>query len=212
MGCATPPIAGTLDQDTSAWLRDLAANGYRRETALVRLHALLLRAARREATRRAPASPVSGVEFADVAQQAADDALVAIVAKLGEFRGESRFTTWAYKFVVLEVASKLTRHAWRTKPAIAQVEEWETLPDRFGLTPQEALEQRELLAAIRDAVQVALSERQRKVFVALVLNGVPLDVLAAETGSNRNALYKVLFDARRKVRAHLVANGYTEYE
>lgn len=211
MGGAAPTSANALDSDTSAWLHDLAAVGHRREAALMRLHALLLRAARREASRRATTSPVSGVELADIAQQAADDALIAIVAKLDDFRGESRFTTWAYKFVVLEVASKLTRHAWRTKPTISETEEWATLPDRFSLTPQEALEQRDLLGAIRDAVQTTLSERQRKVFVALVLNGTPLDVLAAETGSNRNALYKVLFDARRKVRVHLVANGYTEY-
>jgi RNA polymerase sigma-70 factor, ECF subfamily len=212
MECAASQPISPLDPDTSAWLDELAATGYRRDSALERLHAVLVRAGRREAARRAAASPVSGVELADIAQQAADDALVAIVNKLDDFRGESRFTTWAYKFVVLEVASKLTRHAWRTKPTVSEGEDWEKLPDRFGLTPQETLEQRELLGDIRDAVQTMLTERQRIVFVALVLNGVPLDVLTAELGSNRNALYKVLFDARRKVRAHLVANGYTEYE
>jgi RNA polymerase sigma-70 factor (ECF subfamily) len=206
-----PEQISAPDPDTVAWLSDLAAAGTRRDDAIRQLHALLIRAARREAGRRAIGSPVTGVELGDLAQQAADDALIAILAKLGEFRGESRFTTWAYKFVVLEVASKLTRHTWRTRPTVAG-EAWEQLPDRFGFGPEEAAEHRELLSAIRLAVQTELTPHQRRVFVALVLNGVPLDVLAAELGSNRNALYKTVFDARRKVRAHLVANGYTEFE
>jgi RNA polymerase sigma-70 factor (ECF subfamily) len=155
---------------------------------------------------------ISGVELLDLAGQAADDALLAIVTKLADFRGESRFTTWAYKFVVLEVASKVTRHVWRAKPLTVEVEDWEMLPDRFGFSPAESLAQRELLGAIRDAVDSVLTSRQRRVFVALVLNAVPLDILVAELHTNRNALYKTLFDARRKIRAHLVANGYTEFQ
>jgi RNA polymerase sigma-70 factor (ECF subfamily) len=201
-----------LDPETAVWVSDLRAAGARREDALRRLHTVLVQAARREARRRAIGSPVSGVELGDVVQQAADDAMVAIMAKLDTFRGESRFTTWAYKFVVLEVASKLTRHAWRAGPVILDAEVWGEFPDRFGFTPEEALEQRELLAAIREAVHTAFTPRQRRVFVAIVLNAVPLDVLAAELDSNRNALYKTLFDARRKVRALLVAKGYTEFE
>ena len=200
------------DPETAAWVSDLKASGPRREEALERLHTVLLQAARREARRRAIDSPVSGVELNDIVQQAADDAMVAIVAKLDQFRGESRFTTWAYKFAVLEVASKLTRHAWRGGPVILDSEAWLQLPDRFGFTPEEAFEQRELLASIQEAVQTALTPRQRRVFVAIVLNAVPLDVVAAELASNRNALYKTLFDARRKVRTFLVAKGYTEFE
>jgi RNA polymerase sigma-70 factor (ECF subfamily) len=176
------------------------------------LHAILVKAAGREASRRLDPL-VSGVELADVVQQAADDALVMIIAKLDEFRGESRFTTWAYKFVVLEIASKLSRHRWRTKPTVAvDQQDWAQLPDRFGFTPDEAAEQRELLQAVRTAVEDVLTPHQRRVFVAIVLNAVPLDVLAAELGTNRNALYKALFDARRKVKTDLVANGYMESE
>ncbi len=212
MACAASTRTRLLDADTSAWLADLGAGGHRRDVALERLHALLLSAARRETARRGISSSVSGVELADIAQQAADDALVAVLGKLDRFRGESRFTTWAYKFVVLEVASKLTRHAWRTSRPVGDGEDWDRLPDSFGFTPQEALEHRELLEAIGVAVRTTLTDRQRTVFVALVLNGVPLDVLTEQLGSNRNALYKVLFDARRKVRAYLVANGYTEFQ
>lgn len=211
MSCRAAVRRSTPDPESAEWVTDLKATGARREAALQRLHAVLLQAAGREARRRAINSSVSGVELSDVVQQAADDALVAIVAKLDQFRGESRFTTWAYKFVVLEVASKLTRHAWRAGAATLDAEAWSQLPDRFGFTPEEALEQRELLVSIQDAVQTELTARQRRVFVAIVLNGVPLDVLVAELGSNRNALYKTLFDARRKVRAFLVANGYTEF-
>jgi RNA polymerase sigma-70 factor, ECF subfamily len=212
MSCPAAVRRATLDPETAVWVSDLRAPGARGEDALRRLHTVLVQAARRETRRRAIGSPVSGVELGDVVQQAADDAMVAIMAKLDTFRGESRFTTWAYKFVVLEVASKLTRHAWRAGPVILDAEAWGEFPDRFGFTPEEALEQRELLVAIREAVQTTLTPRQRRVFVAIVLNAVPLDVLAAELDSNRNALYKTLFDARRKVRALLVANGYTEFE
>lgn len=205
-------LAPSPEPETATWLHRLTAGGSPREKAIGELHALLVRVARREASRRGIDSPVSGVELTDVAQQAADDALVAILAKLDEFRGESRFTTWAYKFVVLEVASKLTRHAWRTRPTVSDHPTWEQLPDRFGFSPEEAVQQHELLDAVRVAVETVLTPHQRRVFVAIVLNGVPLDVLVAEHNTNRNALYKTLFDARRKLRAHLVANGHMEPE
>lgn len=211
MSYDAPACATSADPETAAWLADLRSQGARRDQALLRLHQLLVQAARREASRRVTA-PVMGVELADVVQQAADDALVAIISKLDQFRGESRFTTWAYKFAVIELASKLARHAWRAAPGALDIEDWTALPDRFGFTPHEAAEQKDLLDAVRTAVETELTPRQRRVFVAIVLNAVPLDALAAELSTNRNALYKVLFDARRKVRTYLVANGYMETE
>jgi RNA polymerase sigma-70 factor (ECF subfamily) len=133
--------------------------------------------------------------------------MVAILAKLPTFRGESRFTTWAYRFVILEVSTKLGRHHWRNNPAVwLQDEEWERLPDRFGFGPADRAEAAELLAAIRQAVDETLTVHQRRMFVAVVVNGVPLDALVARLGVNRNAIYKAVFDARRKIRAFLVAN------
>jgi RNA polymerase sigma-70 factor, ECF subfamily len=204
------PRALALDPESAEWLAALGGATRGREAALARLHALLLRVARAEAARRAPAIGVAGPELDDVTQQAADDALVAIVAKLSEFRGDSRFTTWAYKFAVLEVAGKLTRHAWRKTAPSRLEEDWGLLPDRFGFGPAEAVEWAELFALLRRAVDEDLSPRQRRIFVAVVLQGVPLDVLVQELGSNRNAVYKSLFDARRKLRARLVANGYMD--
>lgn len=203
----TPPRAG-LDDDSVRWLGELAGPAPVRDQALMRLHELLLRAGRAEIGRRRGRHPVTGPELDDLAHQAADDALVAITAKLAQFRGESRFTTWAYRFVVLEVSSKLGRHFWQRPTASMDQGDWERLPDRFGVAPDDHAQRRELVDALRGAVAAELTEHQRRVFVALVVDGVPLDALTIRLGTNRNAIYKTMFDARRKLRAALVANGY----
>ena len=188
----------------------LAGAGPRREAALARLHGMLLRIAQAEARRRGPRMRITGPELEDLAYQAAADAVMAITAKLGQFRGESRFTTWAYKFVILEVSAKIGRHYWRRPDVSLDAEDWDRLPGRFGFEPAQESGWRDLLAALRRAVDTELTPRQREVFVALVLNGIPLDALAVRLGSNRNAIYKMMFDARRKLRAALAANGYTD--
>jgi len=96
-------VPAGLDAESAGWVRALAGPGPRREAALARLHELLVRIARGEAARRGPRLAITGPELDDLAFQAAADALVAITGKLGQFRGESRFTTWAYKFVIFEV-------------------------------------------------------------------------------------------------------------
>jgi RNA polymerase sigma-70 factor (ECF subfamily) len=214
-GCAWPGRiepgesgARELDCESARWLVALGSNGPDRGLALGRLHALLLRVTRSELRRREGRHPVSGPELDDLAHQAADDALVAITGKLGQFRGESRFTTWAYKFAVLEVSAKLGRHFWQRPAAVLDDGQWERLPDRLGLRPDQVAEHADLLAAVRRAVEEQLTDRQRRVFTAIVVEGVPLDALVVQLGSNRNALYKTMFDARRKLRAALAANGY----
>jgi RNA polymerase sigma-70 factor (ECF subfamily) len=208
-GVEQPPAAMLrLDPDSAGWLRMLAGTGPAREAALARLHEMLVRIARGEVGRRAPRLQLTGPELDDLAHQAAADALIAITGKLGQFRGESRFTTWAYKFVIFEVSAKIGRHFWRHPDIPLDAEDWERLPARFGFDPVQEAEWRDLLAALRRAVDEELTARQRRVFVAIVLNGVPLDALVIELASNRNAIYKTLFDARRKLRAALAANGY----
>jgi RNA polymerase sigma-70 factor (ECF subfamily) len=197
-----------LDPDSAAWLRALRSDGRERDGALVRLHALLVRIALSELHRRAGSHSIGGPELTDLAHQAADDALLAITAKIDQFRGESRFTTWAFRFVVLEVSATLGRHFWRRPTVALDAEDWDRLPDRFGLGPADESQWRDLVAALRRAVDSELTERQRVLFVAIVLNGVPLDAMVDRLGTSRNAIYKVIFDARRKIRAHLVANGY----
>ncbi|MGX7681686.1 RNA polymerase sigma factor [Jatrophihabitans sp. DSM 45814] len=206
-----PVIANShpaLDADSAEWVRRLGAAGTDQQAATEELHRFLLRIARGEVRRRDGQLQISGPELDDLAYQSAADALLAISAKLNQFRGESRFTTWAYKFVMFEVSSKIGRHFWRTPRASLDAEDWDQLPDRFGLQPEHESEWRELLAALHRAVDEVLTDRQREIFVALVLNGVPLDALVAQLGSNRNAIYKIMFDARRKLRASLAANGY----
>jgi RNA polymerase sigma-70 factor, ECF subfamily len=196
------------DQETAQWLQDL--QGPDREAAYERLHRLLLRVARGELRRRGPRAGIDGPELDDLAHQAAADALVAVRRKLSCFRGESRFTTWAYKFAVLEVSTKLGRHFWRTPHARLDAEDWSRLPDRFGLDPADESEWRELVGALRRAVDEVLSERQRRAFVAVVLNGIPADALVDRLGPSRNAIYKTLYDARRKLHAQLVATGHLD--
>jgi len=200
--------AARLDSESAEWLRVLAGTGPRRETALARLHEMLLRIARGEAGRRSQRLQLAGPELDDLAYQAAADALVAITGKLGQFRGESRFATWAYKFVILEVSEKIGRHFWRHPSVPFDAEDWDRLPGRFGFDPAQEAEWRDLLGALHRAVDEELTARQRQVFVAIVLNDAPLDALVIEMATNRNAIYKTLFDARRKLRAALAANGY----
>ncbi len=180
----------------------------RHEATVTELHNVLLRIAYHELSRRrSMLGSISGPEFDDLAQQAADDALVNILRKLDVFRGESRFTTWAYKFVIFEISGKMARHAWRRHPPSRDALTWERLPDSLASGPGDRLERREQLSALSAAIG-ELSDRQREVFVAVALNDVPIDVLALELGSNRNALYKNLFDARRNLRARLAEAGH----
>jgi RNA polymerase sigma-70 factor (ECF subfamily) len=199
-----------LDEESAGWLRRLGADGGERQAAERELHARLVRIALAEVRRRAASTPVTGQELEDVAHQAAGDAMLAILAKLGDFRGESRFITWAYRFVILEVSSKLGRHYWRNPPVALDAAQWERLPDRFGIDPERHAESAAILAEVRRVVDDELTSHQRRVFVAIVVDGIPLDALAAELGLQRNAIYKVIFDARRKIRRALVANGYLE--
>jgi RNA polymerase sigma-70 factor, ECF subfamily len=202
--------AEDLDEESLAWLRRLGAGGGDRQAAELELHARLVRIALAEVRRRAASTPVTGRELDDIAHQAAGDAMVAILAKLGDFRGESRFMTWAYRFVILEVSAKLGRHFWRNPPVALDAGQWERLPDRFGIDPAGHAELAGLLAEVRRVVDEELTAHQRRVFTAIVVDGIPLDALAARLGLRRNAVYKVIFDARRKIRRALAANGYLE--
>jgi RNA polymerase sigma-70 factor (ECF subfamily) len=204
------PIVRGADPASRKWLQELRDEGAIREEAIGRLHELLLRAARFEvARRRRVLTHVRGGDFDDLANQAADDALVAVLARLDDFRGESRFTTWAYKFALLEAAVKLRRRAWQGREIPPpESGDLELLPSA-GPSPHDALEQRELIVAVREAIRDALTPHQRDVFVALALNGVPIDVLAERLGTTRGALYKTLHDARSRLRGELTRRGFT---
>jgi RNA polymerase sigma-70 factor (ECF subfamily) len=196
-----------LDPESREWLRSLGSHGRERDEAIARLHELLLRAARFEVARRRPTlAHLRGNDLDDVANQAADDALVSILARLDSFRGASRFTTWAYKFALLEAAVKLRRRAWQGREVPLEPETW-TIFSSAALEPDEEAEQGELLTALQGAIGDVLTPHQRRVLVALALNGVPIDVLAERLNTTRGALYKTLHDARKKLRRHLEEQG-----
>jgi RNA polymerase sigma-70 factor, ECF subfamily len=200
---AAPP----LDPESREWLRCLRSEGRELDEAVERLHALLLRASRYECARRRPTLPhLRGNDLDDIANQAADDALVSILARLDTFRGASRFTTWAYKFALLEAAVKLRRRAWQGREVPLEPETW-SLFSSAGIEPDESVELSELLETLQQAIAEILTPHQRRVLVALALNEVPIDVLAERLGTTRGALYKTLHDARRKLRAHLEELG-----
>jgi RNA polymerase sigma-70 factor, ECF subfamily len=202
-----PSEARALDPESRDWLRTLRTDGRERDEAVARLHDLLLRGARFECARRRPTLPhLRGNDLDDIAQQAADDALVKILERLDSFRGDSRFTTWAYKFALFEAAVKLRRRAWQGREIPLEPETW-SLFASAGIEPDESAEQSEVLATLQRAVADVLTPHQRRVLVALALNDVPIDVLAERLNTSRGALYKTLHDARRKLRAHLAELG-----
>jgi RNA polymerase sigma-70 factor (ECF subfamily) len=204
---STPAPVVPLDADSREWLRSLRADGATRDEAIARLHTLLLRAARFEVARRRPTLPhLRGDELDDIATEAADDALMSVLRRLDDFRGASRFTTWVYKFALLEAAVKLRKRAWQGREVPLEPESW-SLFSSESLQPGAEVEQSELLSTLKNAIDEVLTPHQRSVLVALALNGVPIDVLADRLNTTRGALYKTLHDARRKLRRHLDERG-----
>jgi RNA polymerase sigma-70 factor, ECF subfamily len=192
-----------VDTESRAWLERLRGAGAARDAAHAELHALLVGAARFALSRSG--SQLSREGFDDLAVQAADDALVSILARLDDFRGESRFTTWAWKFAFYEASVAVRKRRWLGREIPVEDEGWEAVAREAS--PGRQVEEKELLAALRVAVAEALTPHQRSVFVALALNQVPVDVLADRLGTTRGALYKTLHEARSRLRAALAAQG-----
>jgi RNA polymerase sigma-70 factor, ECF subfamily len=200
------PQVGATPPPGEDWIAELTSDGPVREDALRRLHALLLRGARFQVSRMsAMRAMVGAAQVEDVITLAADEAMVAVLGKLATFEGRSRFTTWAYKFAVLQAAVELRRQAWsrREVPLDAAPPLIEPRP-----SPDQYVEGAELAAAVREAIDRVLTPHQRRIALALIVDEVPIDVLAERLGTNRNALYKTLHDARSRLRAHLALEGY----
>jgi RNA polymerase sigma-70 factor (ECF subfamily) len=199
--------AARLDLESQAWIDRLGPQSPQRDAAIAALHAHLLKAARHEVARRRATCPhLRGDDFDDLAQQSADDALVAVLSKLDDFRGDSRFTTWAYKFALFEAGTKIRRRAWQGREVPLEPESW-SLIAQAGATPHEDAETAELLTVLQDAIRTQLSPHQREVLIAVTLNDVPIDVLAERLNTTRGALYKTVHDARSKLRRALAARG-----
>jgi RNA polymerase sigma-70 factor, ECF subfamily len=199
---------GEHGAEDRAWLEALRSTGPEREQAATRLHALLLRAARFElARRRGMLARIRGESLEDLAVQSADDALSAILAKLDQFRFESRFTTWAYKFAILEAAVRVRRRAWQERELPVEPDAWNAFSStRFD--PEESVVTVDRLRVVVDAIRTQLSPHQREVLIELVVADVPIDVLAERLNTTRGALYKTLHDARKKLRRAVEVHGY----
>ena len=203
------PATLAADTDNSTWLDALKGDGAARDQAVESLHELLLGAARHEVSRRrASLHYVRGEELEDIATQAADDALMAVLGKLDDFRGASRFTTWAYKFALLEAGVRLRKRAWQDREVVLDTESWSRLGEA-GPGPEADAEHGELLSALAGSIGDELTPHQRQVLVALTLDDVPIDVLAERLDTTRGALYKTLHDARRKLRAAMTDKGFS---
>jgi len=203
MSAATPSAAQPLDAASCAWLAQLRTSGAVRDAAIARLHALLLAEARHEMRRRAAglAHPC-GRDLDDLAVQAADDALMAILAKLDQFRGDALFTTWARRFAALEVPGEIRRRRGHTREVPSDSDEWE--PERAGgEDPERRLEVSEMARTVGQLIADELTAHQREVLVALTIAETPAKDLAAQVHSTPGAVYKTLHDARGKLRARL---------
>jgi RNA polymerase sigma-70 factor (ECF subfamily) len=189
-----------------SWVADLTSVGPERDAALRRLHRLLLRAAHYQVARMRSMLGGMGPDRVDeIANQAADEAMVALLGKLSTFEGRSRFTTWAYKFAVLQAAVEVRRHAWANREIALDESYTAPAPDP---SPSHLVEAADLISAVRAAMDDVLTPHQRSIATALLVDEVAIDVLAERLGTTRGALYKTLHDARVRLREHLTATGY----
>jgi RNA polymerase sigma-70 factor (ECF subfamily) len=197
------------DPDSRAWLERLRSVGQTRDQAIADLHEFLVRAARHEAERRRPSLPPHvAADLGELAQQAAGDAAIVILRKLDTYRGESRFTTWAFKFAIFEMSAVLRREAWRDRPIVIDDAAWERIAEQGTSQPHRVAEFREMVAEIRGYVATDLTPRQRVVFAAVVVDEVPMDVLAERLDTSRGAIYKTLHDARAKLRTRFADRAW----
>lgn len=205
-GDRLPQELGLGQAEPEDWVEALSTPGPRQDHAMTSLHLMMLRACRYQ-VRRMP-STLAGVgneRLEEIANQAADEAMMAVLAKLSTFEGRSRFTTWAYKFAILQCATEVRRYAWQKREV--ELNDAAQIPER-GPSPASYVEAADLACAVRLAIDEALTPHQRRVTIALLIDDVPIDVLAERLGSNRNALYKTVHDARTRLRTHLIASGH----
>lgn len=199
-----PVAAPTSSEAERDWVDELSGIGPVRDAALADVHRLMVRAARHQVGRmRHLVAHLDPRSLDDLANGAADVALTALLVKLSTFEGRSRFTTWAYKFAILEAATAVRRETWSGREvAFDDID----LPDG-GPAPEEEAEAGELAAALRRAMTTVLTPHQRRIATSLLLDGVPIDVLADRLGTTRGALYKTLHVARTRLRNHLAEVG-----
>ncbi|HEX5836749.1 MAG TPA: sigma-70 family RNA polymerase sigma factor [Anaerolineales bacterium] len=198
------------------WLQHLQAGGSLQEAAIADLRDLLLRAALYFFSRNT--SDFQGLGREEITQRAEDcaqEALIAVLDRLPEFRGESQFSTWAYKFAINKALTTARRERWKgasldelASSAEGDFQEWRIQDKAEGVTPEQSAMQGEIQAVLVEVIEHDLTEKQRHVLLMMVFQEVPLDEVVHRLGSNRNAVYKLLHDARRKLKSGLLARGF----
>lgn len=198
------------------WLEELRASGAMQEAALADLRNLLLRAVLFFFGRsRGDFEQLSHDEVLQRAEDCAQEALIAVMNHLSDFRGDSKFTTWAYKFAINIALMSARRERWKglSLDQLTSTEE-SSLPERLmrdkypGLAPDRSALQGEVGEIIRDVIERDLTDKQREILILMVFNEVPMDEVVRRFGTNRNAVYKMLHDARRKVKSGLESRGF----
>jgi RNA polymerase sigma-70 factor (ECF subfamily) len=206
----------TKTRSNEEWLDQLAAEGAVQAQAITDLRDLLLRAALFFFNRNpGDLERLDRQEILQRAEDCAQDALMAIMAQLGEFRGDSKFTTWAYKFAINKALMAARRERWKdiSLDDLESDGTGEFLDDlvadqnEIG-APEQSTLRREVRTTIQEVIETELTEKQRRALVLMVFHGVPLDEVVRHLGSNRNAVYKLLHDARRKLKSRLQERGF----
>lgn len=196
------------------WIRILSTPGAEQATALEELRQILLRAALFTFDRNASdLQRLSYDEVVRLAEDCAQEALLAILNHLDEFRGDSKFTTWAYKFAVNQALTTARRAHWRDislETVLPDGDGYEWLDAGSGSEhdPHQQIEQSEIILVIKDIIRNGLTPRQQIVLKLMVFDEVPMDVIVERLETNRNAVYKLLHDARKKVKQQLEARGF----
>jgi RNA polymerase sigma-70 factor (ECF subfamily) len=202
-----PEVDATGPRESLDWVAALSSDGPEQALAQRELHALMLRAAGHQVWRMRSALPdPSPAAIEVIVNQSADEAMTALLGKLHTFQGRSRFTTWAYKFAILQAATEVRRLQWRRREV--ELRDLDVPPAPTHENPELHAEGNDLASAVADAMRRVLTPYQRRIAIALLVDCVPIDVLADRLGTNRGALYKTLHDVRVRLRAELTANGY----
>ena len=199
------------------WLRALRADGLEQEEALRHLRGRILRAILAYLAGHQRGRGAAEPERArQLAEDCAQEALVTILGKLETFRGESRFTTWAYAIAIRLVLGKLRRQRWEGS-ALEESRLGRELPawpigDTKSPDPERTLQQEEVWRILKGIIEKELSQRQRSVLITHVFQRMPLDLVATWLGTNRDNVYKILHDARKKLKRSLIEQGLTHQE
>lgn len=181
------------------WTADLQAEGPARDAALADLRCSLIHGLRRGVLHR-----MRGAELDAQAEDFAQEALLKILDRLASFRGDSRFTTWAHKIAVRVALTELRRKRWHDISLDAQGSVADAAPG-----PAQTAGRNAALALLHRYIEHELTARQRRALLAVGIYGLPLEEVARRMGSSRNALYKLLHDARRRLKRRLTADGFT---